>query len=197
GHVLPSTERAEQLINIFEQNFNLQDMVRKVISFDEHGHLNNINLLSNVNLLDLISKHVARIFSNEKINKVLSVAVDGIPIATLIARELKAELIYAKSRKEVGISRYLEETYAPRSSGVLTTYYLPRKALDKKSRVLIVDDIIRSGLTQKILIRMCNRVNCKVVGLFFIISIGDEWKSVLDKDEKTRLEILLELNDIK
>ncbi|MHA1143251.1 MAG: phosphoribosyltransferase family protein [Candidatus Helarchaeota archaeon] len=197
GHVLPSTERSAQLMELFNKKFDLPKLVEDTISFDKNGHLNNIDLLSNVDLLGIIAEYVAQKFSNDGVNKILSVAVDGIPIATLIAREMKVELVFAKSRKEVGISKYMEETYAPRSSGVLTTFYLPKKSLDKKSRVLIVDDIIRSGLTQQLLINMCRRVNCEVVGLFFIISIGSEWKSVLKKDEKTKLEILLELQEPK
>lgn len=197
GHVLPSTERASQLASTFNKKFDLPRFVEENISIDKNGHLNNFTLLSNVRLLEIIARHVAQVFSENRINRVLSVAVDGLPIATLIANEINADLIFAKSRKEVGISKYIEETYVPRSSGIVTTYYLPKTALDKKSRVLIVDDIIRSGMTQQVLINMCKRVNCEVIGLFFIISIGEEWKSVLQKDEKTKLEILLELPEPK
>jgi len=50
-------------------------------------------------------------------------------------------------------------------------------ALKKGERVLIVDDVVRSGETQKALLEMCRRAGSIPKGMFFLISVGD----VLDR----------------
>lgn len=46
-------------------------------------------------------------------------------------------------------------------------------ALRKGENVLIVDDVIRSGETQRALLEMCGQAGAKPVGMFFLISVGD------------------------
>lgn len=134
-------------------------------------------------------------FSNLKINKILTAAVDGIPLATLVANELVVDLIYAKSNKEAGITKYIEESYSPSSSRVLTTLYLPKHVLTNKDKILIIDDVIRTGMTQQTLINMCQKVGAEVMGIFSIIGFGKKWEKNLkfDKNTNIKIEILIKI----
>ena len=41
---------------------------------------------------------------------------------------------------------------------------------------MVVDDIIRSGKTQKAIINLINKAKCEVVGIISLISIGSQYK---------------------
>ncbi len=193
GHVLPSRNRAEELFKLFNEKFSLEEEIVRRIRFDERGYFDNTALLSDTLLLRLIAKVVAGKFSNEEVTAVFTAAVDGIPIAAHVANVLDARLVYAKREREVGIDKFIEETYIPSFSGMIMTLYVPKNALSPKDNVLIVDDIIRTGETQKALFKMAEKAGSKIVGIFFMVSIGEKWRQTVEIPEDCKLEILVRL----
>jgi adenine phosphoribosyltransferase len=193
GRVLPSQERSVLLLKALQDMFDLSQEVRKRIFFDKNGYFDNTPILSDTLLSRAIAREVARRFAGKRITKVLSPAVDGIPIAVHVANELGIDLIIAKKVKEVGIETFIEESYVPSYSGVLMTLYLPKKAISPKDRVIIVDDVIRSGETQRALINVANRVGATTVGIFILVAIGTLWEKELKLPSSCQLETLVRL----
>jgi adenine/guanine phosphoribosyltransferase-like PRPP-binding protein len=171
GRVLPSEERAKELIAFFRKTYSLQQEIQKRITFDSEGYFDNSSILYDTLLLKDIAAQVIEKFPET--DKVLTSETDGIPIACAIAFTLGVDAVYARKHREVGITNYIEQTYVPSSSGKLMSLYLPRDALGKNQKVLIVDDVLRSGETQKALINLAERSGASVYGLFVIISVGD------------------------
>jgi adenine phosphoribosyltransferase len=193
GRVLPSQDRSRLLLKTFQNMFDLPQEVKKRIVFDKNGYFDNTPILSDTFLSRAIAREAARRFAERRITKVLSPAVDGIPIAVHVADELGVDLIIAKKAKEVGIESFIEESYVPSYSGVLMSLYLPKKAISSKDRVIIVDDVIRSGETQRALINVANKVGASVSGIFILVSIGTLWEKELKLPSSCQLEILLKL----
>jgi len=173
GKVLPSAERTRELLNLLLPHINIEEEVKRRIKFDEHGFFDNMPVLSDTPLMSLIAEEVAGKYLDKDVDKVLTAATDGIALGVHVARELGVDVIYAKKKKEVGVERFYEVSYVPSASGSVTTLYLPQWALRKGERVLIVDDVIRSGETQRALVDMCRQAGAKPVGMFFLISVGD------------------------
>jgi len=173
GKVLPSAERTRELLNLLLPYINIEEEVKRRIKFDEHGFFDNMPVLSDTPLMSLIAEEVAGKYLDKDVDKVLTAATDGIALGVHVARELGVDVVYAKKKKEVGVERFYEVSYVPSASGSVTTLYLPQWALRKGERVLIVDDVIRSGETQRALVDMCRQAGAKPVGMFFLISVGD------------------------
>ncbi|MCD6372129.1 MAG: adenine phosphoribosyltransferase [Thermococcus sp.] len=173
GKVLPSTERTRELLELLRPYVNIEEEVRKRIKFDEHGFFDNMPVLSDTALMSIIAEEVAVRYMDVNVDKVLTAATDGIPLAVHVARELNVDVVYAKKKKEVGVEKFYEVSYVPSASGSVTTLYLPQWALRKGEKVLIIDDVIRSGETQKALLEMCRQAGAKPVGMFFLVSVGD------------------------
>jgi len=173
GKVLPSTERTRELLELLRPYINIEEEVRKRIKFDERGFFDNMPVLSDTALMSIIAEEVAGRYMDVNVDKVLTAATDGIPLAVHVARELNVDVVYAKKKKEVGVEKFYEVSYVPSASGSVTTLYLPHWALKKSEKVLIVDDVIRSGETQKALLEMCRQAGAKPVGMFFLVSVGD------------------------
>ncbi|USG99865.1 helix-turn-helix domain-containing protein [Thermococcus argininiproducens] len=172
GKVLPSTQRTKELIEVLSPYLNLEEEVRRRIIFDKHGLFDNLKILSDSDLMSLIAETIASKYREVKIDKILTAATDGIPLAIHIGNELGVDVVYAKKKREVGVEKFYEVNYVSSSSGSVMTLYLPYWAIKKGENVLIVDDVVRSGETQKALLEMCKQANATPVGMFFLISVG-------------------------
>ncbi|AIF69231.1 adenine phosphoribosyltransferase [Palaeococcus pacificus DY20341] len=192
GKVLPSTKRAKELLQVLAPYVNVEEEVKKRIKFDEHGLFDNMSILSDTALMTLIAENIASRYLSKDIDKVLTAATDGIPLAVHIANELNIDIIYAKKKKEVGIEKFYEVNYIPSASGSVSTLYLPHWALKRGEKVLIVDDVIRSGETQKALIELCKQAGAKPVGMFFLISVGDNIEK-LKEEYNIDVDVLIQL----
>ena len=173
GKVLPSTERTKELLDLLLPLINIEEEVRRRIKFDERGFFDNMPVLSDTSLMSLIAEDIAGRYLDRDVDKVLTAATDGIALGVHVAKELGVDVVYAKKKKEVGVEKFYEASYVPSASGSVTTLYLPQWALRKGEKVLIVDDVIRSGETQRALLEMCRQAGAKPVGMFFLISVGD------------------------
>lgn len=176
GHVLPSGERASELMKIFKKKFDVKREIQERIKFDKNGYFDNTSLVTDTLLLKLIANLVAIKYQDQKITKILTVATDGIPLSTFIAGELGVNLALAKKSREAGVSKFWEEDFSLKTSGVIRTLYIPKNEMTSKDRVLIVDDIIRSGVTQSALVKLIKKTGSTLIGIFSVVSIGSNWK---------------------
>jgi adenine phosphoribosyltransferase len=190
GHVLPNTARAKQLWKVLTKFVGLENELRSRIQFDEDGYFDNTEIIGDFNILQQAANHALAIFAGKRVTKVFSAAVDGIPLATMVANALGVNLVIAKRSKEVGVKAFLEETYALKDSGVTMTLYIPKSAIKRKDSVLIVDDMIKTGETQAALVNLVYKAKAEVSGVFSLVSVGDEWKKKLKLPEDCPIEVI-------
>jgi adenine/guanine phosphoribosyltransferase-like PRPP-binding protein len=188
GRVLPSLERAEKFIKLFDNEYDLRIKIRQRIKFDAQGYFDNFGILFDTQLLKRISEYVCAKFKN--VDKVLTSETDGIPLATSCALMFGCSMVFAKKSKEVGVREFVEESYIPSSSGTLMSLYLPSYSIKRGENVLVVDDVIRSGETQNALTHLARKLGAHVVGIFVIVSIGRQGKRLLEREN---LEIFVEM----
>ncbi len=102
---------------------------------------------------------------------ILTAAVDGIPFAVVFAEIMDAKLVYAKKKKEVGVQRFYEVTYLASSSGILESLYVPRDSIRPGDSILIIDDFIRTGETQRALYKIAVDLKGDPKGMGSIVGI--------------------------
>jgi adenine phosphoribosyltransferase len=191
GHVLPNTTRAKQLWRVLTKLVGLEVELRSRIKFDELGYFDNTEIVGDYNLLQQAANQALANFAGKRVTKILTAAVDGIPLATMVANSLGVNLIVAKRNKEVGVKSFLEETYIlGRDSGVTVTLYIPKEAIKKRDSVLIVDDMIKSGETQEALVTLTKKAKAEISGIFSLIAVGDEWRKRLKNSEESPVEVV-------
>lgn len=193
GHVLPNTSRSRALWNALSKIVGLESEIRRRIKFDKNGFFDNTQIVGDINLLNQAANYALAKFAGRRITKVLSAAVDGIPLATVVASALDVDLVIAKSSKEVGVLSFIEETYALDISGHTMTLYLPKDAIKRRDSVLVVDDVIKSGETQLALLNLVDKAKAEVSGVFAIIAIGDSWKQKMKIPQNCQVEVILEV----
>jgi len=190
GHVLPNTSRAKQLWKVLTKLVGLETELRSRIKFDEDGYFDNTEIVGDFNILQQAANHALANFAGKRVTKVLTAAVDGIPLATMVSNALGVNLVVAKKNKEVGVKAFLEETYVLRGSGVTMTLYIPKDALKKRDSVLVIDDMMKTGETQAALINLVRKARAEMSGLFSLIAVGDEWKKALKLSSDCPVEVI-------
>jgi len=190
GHVLPNAERARQLWATLKKLVGLPTELRKRIQFNNEGYFNNTWIIGDFNILRQAAHHALATFAGRRVTKILTAAVDGIPLATMVADSLGVNLVIAKWNKEVGVPAFFEETYVLSGSGVTRTLYLPKEALKRRDSVLIVDDMIKSGETQAALVTLVRKARAEISGVYSLIAVGDEWKEKLGLPRGCPIEVV-------
>ncbi|HVP26433.1 MAG TPA: phosphoribosyltransferase family protein [Candidatus Bathyarchaeia archaeon] len=190
GHVLPNTARAKQLWKVLTKLVGLETELRGRIKFDEDGYFDNTDIVGDFNILQQAANGALANFAGKRVTKVLSAAVDGVPLATMVANALGVNLVVAKKNKEVGVKAFLEETFALRDSGVTMTLYIPKESIKKRDSVLIVDDMVKTGETQAALLNLVRKAKAEISGVFSLIAVGEEWKRKLKPSGDCPVEVI-------
>lgn len=174
GHVLPNIERAEFIWNTLNQIAGLEKRLLSGIKFNEEGYFDNTNIIWDHSTLRLASLDALSRFTGSRITKVLTAAVDGIPLATMVANAINVPMVIARKSKKIGIKGLIEETYVPEKTDIIVSLYIPKGSINRKDSVLIVDDIIRNGETQKALINLVHKCKAEITGIYVLVGIGEE-----------------------
>ncbi|MFC7204770.1 phosphoribosyltransferase family protein [Haloferax namakaokahaiae] len=172
GHVLPGVERAREVVEGVGRDA-LSDELEARVRFDDEGYVDNSGVVFDQSFLDLIAPVAANALELERPDVVLTAATDGITLGAAMASYFGARLAYAKKSKETAVEEFIESRQRL-ASGIELTYYLPQSAIDAGQRVLVVDDLIRSGETQELLVDIALQANADIAGVFALIAVGDE-----------------------
>ena len=175
GHVLPGIERAREVVEGVGREALASELEARV-TFDDEGYVDNSDVVFDQSFLDLVAPVAANAFGFERPDVVLTAATDGITLGAAMASYFGARLAYAKKSKETAVEEFIESRQRL-TSGIELTYYLPARAIDTGDTVLVVDDLIRSGETQELLLDIAERAGADVGGVFALIGVGDEGMS--------------------
>ncbi|MFB6267574.1 MAG: phosphoribosyltransferase family protein [Halodesulfurarchaeum sp.] len=172
GHVLPSADRAREIVADLGYEL-VADEVRDRVRMDEDGYIDNSGIVFDQPLLDMVAPVASETLDFDPPDVVLTAATDGITLAAALSSHFDADCVYAKKDKETAVEEFIEARLRL-ESGIEITYYLPAEGLSAGDTVLVVDDLIRSGETQEILLDIADQAEAEVVGVFTLIAVGEE-----------------------
>ncbi|WP_138007678.1 phosphoribosyltransferase family protein [Halalkalirubrum salinum] len=172
GHVLPGADRAREVVDGIGRDA-LADELESRITVDDEGYVDNSGVVFDQSFLDLVAPVAADSFAFDRPDVVLTAATDGITLGAAMASYFDANLAYGKKSKETAVEDFIEARQRL-ASGIELTYYLPARALSANDTVLVVDDLIRSGETQELLLDIAEQADTEVAGVFALIAVGDE-----------------------
>jgi adenine phosphoribosyltransferase len=78
---------------------------------------------------------------------------------------------------------------------MMMSFYIPRGILKKGDSVLIVDDIIKSGETQRAMINLVTKSRADVAGVYALVSVGNRWKEKLRDVSDFPLEVVFSVEE--
>jgi adenine phosphoribosyltransferase len=195
GHVLPAMDRALYINKTMEKVMRLEAEIQLRIHFDDSGYFDNTRLISDPLFLERAAQHAVNRFAGTRITKMLSPAVDGVPLAAILAHRLGVKLVIAKNTREVGVSAFFEEVYIPRRSAMVLSLYVPRDALKRGDCVLIVDDVLDTGETHMALARIVQKAKADVTGIYALIGLNTDLKTKMEQALHCPVEIVHQIGE--
>ncbi|MFB6103920.1 MAG: phosphoribosyltransferase family protein [Halobacteriaceae archaeon] len=172
GHVLPGADRASAIVASAGRSLVERELESRV-AVDDEGYVDTTAAVFDPGLLSLIAPVVTEEQEFVAPDVVLTAATDGITLAAAFARHFDATCAYAKKTRETAVEEFFEARERL-ASGIELTYYLPETALSSGDTVLVVDDLIRSGETQGLLLDLAETAGADVAGVFVLIAAGEE-----------------------
>ena len=154
GRLIPGRKRAENLLRKTKEIIDIQREIVESLSPSIYNYPELTNLSATApDLLLYLAIRSYRIYRDRDITKLLSIEGGGLILASLLATLLDKGLVYAL--RDHYTSDAIIEPYPP--TGGMLKYRkfvaLPKKALNPRDKVLIVDDIAWTGNTIKILLK--------------------------------------------
>ncbi|NHJ39218.1 MAG: hypothetical protein FK731_04235 [Asgard group archaeon] len=180
GHVLPASDRADEIIQKAKSNLDVEQLVKDQLVLYK-GYFDMTMLLGNTALLRLVAQYVADNFKDAGITKIGAVAPEGLPIAVHLATELGIEIAIAKRTRDLGVREFVKVHFPQESTGELLSLNLPKGLLTLDDRVLIIEDSSRSGTTLEMMVELVEKSRAKIGGIFVLAGMGDKWKSTIRK----------------
>jgi len=169
GHVLPSAARSEKFIATFRDKL-LRKIILDSVKVSADGSYDISGVVSNVGLLRQIAKVIYSQFSPVPVDRVVTMEVDGVPLAAEVAGEFNVSLAVVRAERDLGVEEFVEQK-AVYSPSTIKYLYLPKTAIRRGERLLVVDDLVRSGTTIEALARISEKARGKIVGVFAIASV--------------------------
>lgn len=183
GSHLPSPSRALEILQAAYRSGLVSEAVKQRVLVDEMGVVNVRHLAYDLDIL-LLAASAAYLEFAGSVDAVLTAAVNGIPLATIISWALSARLAVARRERESTSARYFEAEVILRDPPSVSHLYLPAEQLRRGERVLIVDDLLRSGRTLRALMRIAASANAYVVGVLSILAAGEGWRLAVPEGAK-------------
>ncbi len=157
GDMLPSVETAREMVEKLFAEYPLDKILSRLLKVYETYV--DLTATYNPDLWTLYSVYISRKFGELKIDRVLTAAVDGIPLAVAVAQRFGVPLVIAKQYKEPG-AKSIEVSYI--KGNRVVSLYVPQGQLAKGDSVLIVDDVVRTGKTIRALADLAEAAGSKV-----------------------------------
>lgn len=191
GHVLPSETRARELVDSVGADL-LETELKERIVVDDDGYVDNSRAVFDQSFLTLVAPVAAAELDVSRPAVILTAATDGITLAAAMAEHFGARCAYAKRSRETAVEEFVEARQRL-DSGIELDYYLPANAIDPGDTVLVVDDLIRSGDTQELLLDIVESTGADVGGVYTLIAVGSEGIQRVRKRVDVPVEALLTL----
>ena len=132
-----------------------------------------LNHQMDIELFEKIGEEFKRRFSEEKIDKILTIESSGIGIACIVARYFNVPVVFAKKAKSINIDgdMYIAEvesfTHKCKNQVIVS-----KKFLNEGENVLIIDDFMANGCAMQGLISIVNEAGASVEGIGIVIEKG-------------------------
>ncbi len=159
------------------------------------GNILNVSCFLNhrldVDFLMEMGKEIARLFENDKVDKILTVETSGIAIAVCAAYQMHLPVVFAKKHKSGNLSGEMFKTVVHSyTHGVDYTIVVSRSFLNEGERVLIIDDFLANGKALLGLMDIVDQAGAEVVGCATAIEKGFQGGGDLIRQKGIRVESL-------
>ncbi|MDQ0233356.1 pur operon repressor [Metabacillus malikii] len=145
------------------------------------GYLYLTDLLGNPSIVNKIGRLFATVFSNRKIDVVMTVATKGINLAYAVAAQLDVPVVIVRKDSKVTEGSTVSINYVSGSSKRIQTMLLAKRSLTEGSNVLIIDDFMKAGGTINGMISLLDEFQANVSGIGVLVETEGVEERLVDE----------------
>lgn len=157
------------------------------------GYLYLNDILGDPRIVNKIGRLFASVFTDRKIDVVMTVATKGISIAYAVASYLDVPVVIVRRDSKVTEGSTVSINYVSGSTKRIQNMVLARRSLEEGSNVLIIDDFMKAGGTINGMVSMLEEFKATVAGIGVLVEAEDNSEDRL-VDEYISLVRLSEVN---
>ena len=161
--------------NLVRELCQLVDQAERILP---GGYIYLTDLVGDPQIMNRVGLFFAQEFRERKPDAVLTVETKGIPIAMMTALILNLPLVIVRSDSRISEGTSIGISYLSGTQRRLVTMSLPKRALQKGSKVVFIDDFLRRGGTASGVLDLIEEFESSCVGMGFLIDIAGEDKLV-------------------
>ncbi len=156
-----------------------------------------LNHQMDIHLFQEIGKEFKRLFSGEKVTKILTIEASGIGIACIVAEYFDVPVVFAKKSKSANIdggvytSKVASFTHHKVYDVIVSKHFL-----NEDDRVLLIDDFLANGNALQGLIELVSQAGATLVGAGIVIEKGFQSGGALLRAQGIHLESLAIVDDM-
>ena len=135
-----------------------------------------LNHQVDIELIDQIGEEIARIYKDEKIDRILTAETSGIAIACSVSRALGYKpMVFAKKNKPITMTDEFYQAQAKSfTKGTNNSFCVAKGYINEGERVLIVDDFLAKGESGSALCEIAKSAGAEIVGYTAVIEKLDQ-----------------------
>jgi adenine phosphoribosyltransferase len=142
-------------------------------------------------LLDeVVNEMQKRIEKCAKIDKIVTMEAMGIPLATALSSRMNIPFVIIRKRSYGLPGEYVVEQKTGYSKSNL---YI--NGLDKGDEIVIVDDVLSTGGTLKIVLSTLKKIGVTIKGIFIVVDKGNIAKKIMD-ESKVNIDVIVNIEVI-
>ncbi|MEG1801600.1 MAG: xanthine phosphoribosyltransferase, partial [Oscillospiraceae bacterium] len=132
-----------------------------------------LNHQLDIELLNEMGAEFKRLFSQEKVTKILTIEASGIAIASIAAQHFKVPVLFAKKAKSNNLDGEMYTSVVHSYTyGTDYTVTVAKKFLNEGERVLIIDDFMAMGKAMDGLLDIVKQSGATVAGIGIAVEKG-------------------------
>jgi purine operon repressor len=127
------------------------------------------DIMFNPEIIHSAAVILASAFNDKNIDYVITVETKGIPLAYEVAKKLGVQLVVVRRETKVTEGSTLSINYVSGSTGRIQNMSLSKKAMNKGSNCVFIDDFMRAGGTALGIIDLLKEFDSKLWGIGVLI----------------------------
>lgn len=141
--LIPMKSKRQAIADVQALIDQIQDEERRLIG----GYLYLNDLVSSPSVAKTVGEIFAAAIDYRDVDYVVTIEAKGIPMAVMTAQAMNLPLVVVRKNARITEGPSLAINYLSSTSGQIQNMALPRKAIKKGARVILVDDFMRAGGT--------------------------------------------------
>lgn len=192
SHVqFPERGTAKKLLDAIGSKHLLERAIRELVVTPQ-GIAEEWRLFFNPRFLNLVGYIAWKTFGEDNVDLVLATCERDSALAATVADWLGADACVATERAWASWGKLYTAPYRSSERGETVYLHVPREALEKGARVLVVKGITRNFESLQAISAIVEQAKCELVGALIVTSVDDGLSENLGKAGVKKVKIIVQ-----